>query len=161
MSDLVLAALIGVGGSVLVAVVSVITQLLITKNVINANYKSLLDQIDYKELSRTREKRLEKISETISELLAVSDAELINKIDYAKATNLILRAQLFLYVNVDIEYRLNQSLTILGHELRDFTFVKELPLDNRIPETHSLMEAQTAVIENTRRVLEQYSKETT
>lgn len=99
MPDLVLAALIGVGGSVLVAVVSVITQLFITKNVIKANYNNLLDQIDYNELSRTREKRLDKITETISELLAISVAELIHKVDYDRATNLILRAQLFLHVN--------------------------------------------------------------
>lgn len=99
MPDLVLAALIGVGGSVLVAVVSVITQLFITKNVIKANYNNLLDQIDYNELSRTREKRLDKITETIFELLAISDAELIHKVDYDRATNLILRAQLFLHVN--------------------------------------------------------------
>jgi hypothetical protein len=160
MSDLVLAALIGVSGSVLVAIVSVITQLFITKNVINANYNSLLDQIDYNELSRTREKRLDKISETVSELLSVSDAELIDKIDYAKATNLIIRAQLFLYVNIAIEYDLNQSLTTLGHGLREFIDMKELPLNNRLPETKNLMIAHSAVIEKTRIVLEQYSKET-
>lgn len=159
MSDSVMAALVGVGGSVIVAIVSVITQLYSTKYVIKSNYNSLLDQIDYNELSRTREKRLDKISETISELLTFSDAELISKVDYDKSVNLILRTQLFLFVGNNLEYSLNTALSSLGHRLRAFITVKDMPIEKRLTETKELMIAQSDVIEKTREVLSQYSKE--
>ena len=124
MSEVIYAAIIGVGGSVLVAIVSVITQLFITKNIIKANNKNLIDQIEFSEKSNLREKRLDKISKTVSELLTVTDAEIYEKLNYSKATNLITRIQLYLNVRNKAEFKLNQSLSNLGWIKRLYTSKK-------------------------------------
>jgi hypothetical protein len=81
MSETVTAAIISVSGVVLVSIVSVITQLFITKSVIRSERDNLLTQHLGEEDSRTREKRQDRIIDAVSEILAKSDPQVAPGVD--------------------------------------------------------------------------------
>jgi hypothetical protein len=147
-TDPVLAALVGVGGAVLVAVVTVIAQVVTTRSVIRSEREKVRLRIEGEEAARSREKRTDRIIDAVSELLEVSDPDGARP-DYARAAALILRIQLLLDAT-DRHSGLREALNNLGLRLSDY--LDEEP-DNRLHETGRLLEAQGAVIERTREVL--------
>jgi hypothetical protein len=153
MSDTVTAAIVGVGGAVLVAVVSVVTQLFVTRNVIRAERERLAAQLYGEEASRAREKREQRLLDAISELLAASDPQSDDGVRYGRVANLIIHVQLLLDLNVPVEKSLNGALNDLGFRLQEYHPVRQRPIDDKIIETKALLRAHDAVIERTKIVL--------
>ncbi len=153
MSDTVTAAMISVSGAVLVAIVSVITQLFITKSVIRADREKLLTQLRGEEISRTREKRQDRIIDAVSEILTKSDPQIGPGVDYGRTVSLIHRVQLLLNLTRPNEAALNAALNDLGLQLQEYVFVQKKPIDEKMPETQALLRAQAAVSERTRVII--------
>ena len=153
MSETVLAALVGVGGAVLVAIVSVITQLCITKAVIKAERERISDQIRGEEISRLREKRIDSIRIAVSELLATSDPQSNRGVDYGRTCNLISQVQLLLDLRVQSEAALNGALKRIGLCLQEYVTVQHLPIDSKTAETRELLQVHSAVLETAKTVI--------
>ena len=153
MSETVAAAIISVSGAVLVAIVSIITQLFITKAVIRAERDKLLTQLHGEESSRAREKRRDRIIDAISELLAKSDPQISPGVDYGRVVSLIHRVQLLLNLDRPNEAALNTALNQIGIQLQEYVFVQHKPIDDKLAETKSLLNAQSAVSDITRTII--------
>ncbi len=153
MSDTVLAAIVGVGGAVTVAVVSVVTQLFVTRSVIRAERERLAAQLHGEEASRAREKREERLLNAISELLAASDPQSDEGVRYGRVANLIIHVQLLLDLRVPAEKNLNDALNDLGLRLQEYHPVRQRPIDDKMVETKHLLRAHDAVIERAKIVL--------
>jgi hypothetical protein len=147
-TDPVLAALVGVGGAVLVAVVTVIAQVVTTKSVIRSEREKVRLRIAGEEAARLREKRTDRIIDAVSELLEVSDPD-GRAPNHAKAAALIMRVQLLLDATSQ-HSGLREALNNLGLRLSDY--LEEEP-ENRLHEKGRLLKAQSAVIERTQEVL--------
>ena len=154
MSEVIIAAIIAVGGTVLVAIVSVITQLFITKSVINSEK----EKINLAEKARDREKRKDRIIDAISELLSTSDPQSSEGVNYGKTTNLIISVQLLLDISKQDELALNDSLNVLGRSLHEYYPVRSKYIDDKISETKALLRAHDEVIQRTRIFLINYNK---
>jgi hypothetical protein len=153
MPDTVAAAIISVSGAVLVAIVSVITQLFVTKSVIHAEREKLLTQLQGEESSRTKEKRRDRIIDAISELLAKSDPQIAPGVDYGRVVSLIHRVQLLLNLSRSNEFALNAALNQLVLQVQEYVFVQNKPIDDKVLETKSLLNAQAAVSDITRTIV--------
>lgn len=123
MSDTVVAALIGVGGAVLVAISGVITQFLITKKVIEAERNRVIAQSHTEDLLRHQAKRHDQILDSLSELLMVSDP-MTAALNARRASNLIIRLQLLLDLKIPVERELNGELNQLGLILNDYVSLR-------------------------------------
>jgi hypothetical protein len=110
MTDTVTAALITVGGMLGVAALSAVTQIKVTKRIINSEYRKIAAQIREESLTRVREKRIEKLHELISALLTMLDPDANKSIDLGKMTTLINKAQLLLDLGVEAEKNLNGAI---------------------------------------------------
>ena len=153
MSDTVVAAIIGVGGSVIVAVTGLITQLYITRTVIRAEREKLSEQLRVEESSRTNEKRKDRLLDAISELLTASDPQTAKGVNYGRVANLIIHIQLLLDLNIPTDRQLNAALNYLGLRLQEYVPVREQPIDDKSIEITQLLEAHNNVIERAKAVL--------
>lgn len=70
MTDTVTVAVITVGGMIVVAVASVVTQLLTTRFVVKAEQRKTIQQIQMERWSRVLEKRQDLLTDVLAELLA-------------------------------------------------------------------------------------------
>jgi len=154
MSDTVLSAIIGVGGAVLVAMTSVVSQVFITRTIIRAERDRLAEEIHGEEASRAREKREERILDALSELLVASDPQSDAGVSYGKAANLIVRLQLLLDLNTQAERSLNGALNGLGLRLQEYFPVRSRSIDNKVMETKQLLQAHAEVLERAKTVLQ-------
>src|SRR5205814_10141653 len=100
MSDTVTAALITVGGMLSATTAAAVVQLLVTRFVIQSETKKILTQITTEADVRRTDKKCDRLLDTVSELVAVSDPELSLRIDYTRAVTLIHRAQLLLDLSI-------------------------------------------------------------
>ncbi|MDE3058490.1 MAG: hypothetical protein KGJ59_11095 [Bacteroidota bacterium] len=148
MSDTVFAALIGVGGTVIVAVASVLTQLRVTKAVIKAERERIFQQIQNEEISRLREKRVDSIREAISEMLSTSDPQSNRGVDYGRTVNLISRVQLLLNYQEPTSAKLNNAINQLGFCMQEYVAVERLPIDNKRNEMTNLLRWHAEVLES-------------
>lgn len=153
MSDPVVAALIGVGGAVVVAVATVITQLFVTRALIRSEREKIGLQLRGEEVARLREKRTDRIIDAVSERLAVSDPEVGPRVNYGRAVALIHRVQLLLDSRELRQAALRDALNKLGLRIRDYLEVEQRPIDDKDNETRLLLMAQGAVLERTRDTL--------
>ncbi|HZS48404.1 MAG TPA: hypothetical protein VFC63_25260 [Blastocatellia bacterium] len=153
MSDAVFAAIIGVGGSVLVAATGLITQLYITRTVIRAEREKLREQLRAEELSRTREKRKDRLLDAVSELLTASDPQTATGVNYGLVANLIIHVQLLLDLNIPTDRQLNAALNNLGLRLQEYVPVQGQSIDDKSIETTNLLEAHNNVIQSAKAVL--------
>lgn len=153
MTDTVFAALIGVGGAVLVALVSIITQLRITKVVITAERDRIYQRIQEEELSRLREKRTDSIRIAISEMLATADPQSKRGVDYTRTVNLVSQVQLLLNYRQPSEGALNDSLNKLCIALQEYVAVETLPIDQKMAEMTNVLRWHSAVLERTKAVI--------
>ncbi|MCL4538091.1 MAG: hypothetical protein M1378_00560 [Bacteroidetes bacterium] len=142
MSDTVLAALIGVGGAVIVAVASVIFQFFTTKKVISAQH-----------VLQLKEKRLDSIRLSVSELLVTSDPQSNHGVDYGKSVNLISQVQLLLDYSNERECSLNSSLNLLGHSMQEYVPVQLLDEDRKATQLKQLLQAHANVLESAKAVI--------
>jgi hypothetical protein len=147
MTETALTALIGVGGTILVTIISLVIQHLNTKTIISLQEKS-----------KIREKRIDRIISAISDLLVTSDPQSANGVDYGKTINSIIIVQLLLDVDNKFEKELNVSLNDLGYKLQEYYFVQTRPIEDKINETKNLLTAHSQVIEKTRALLKHYNK---
>ncbi|MGD1046649.1 MAG: hypothetical protein ABR936_15180 [Bacteroidota bacterium] len=153
MSEIIFVAIIGVAGSVLVAIVTVITQLFVTRAVIKSEHLKISQQLHGEELSRLREKRRDRILDGISELLTTSDPQSTNGVDYGRTTNLVLQVQLLLDLTNTDEKELNSSLNRLAAKLQEYVVLRKHPVNDELPQTINLLQAQDLVIQQTRKIL--------
>src|SRR4030095_7477085 len=68
---------------------------------------------------RRTDKKCDRLLDTVSELVAVSDPELSLRIDYTRANNLIFRAQLLLDLSIAPDKTLNGLLNQLGLAIQE------------------------------------------
>jgi hypothetical protein len=153
MSEIIWAAVIGVGGSVTVAIVTVITQFFITKRVINSEKEKIV----ISEETHSREKRKERIIDALSELLITSDPQSSKGVDYGRTTNLIIIVQLLLDISNADELALNDSLNFLGMRLHDYYPLRLEHIDNKSSETKALLKAHDNVIQKARTFFKNYN----
>jgi hypothetical protein len=144
LSDAVIAAAVGVGGAVLVAIVSTVTQMLNTRHVLREEHRL-----------RGHEWRQTRLVAAISDLLAAADPQISPGGDYGRVVQLIHRVQLLLDPNNVTEARLNGALNRLGTDLQAYVGVRHEVLENKTVETTDLLAAQAAVLETARAVLAQ------
>jgi len=120
MSDIVIAAIISVGGVALGAAISQLMTFLTTRRLISSEYRRMIAQIEREARERCRERRTERLIETLSRLLAASDPELHRRPPYEEAVALIHRSQLLLNLESDAERALNGKLNELGLALAGY-----------------------------------------
>jgi len=120
MSDIVIAAIISVGGVALGAAISQLMTFLTTRRLISSEYRRMIAQIEREARERCRERRTERLIETLSRLLAASDPELHRRPPYEEAVALIHRSQLLLNLGSDAERALNGKLNELGLALAGY-----------------------------------------
>jgi hypothetical protein len=156
MSEVILATIIGVGGSVLVALATIITQLFITKSVIKSEHLRLFQQLRGEEVSRLRTNRYDRIINGISELLVTSDPQSTNGVDYGRTTNLVLQVQLLLDLTLPDENALNTALNRLAAMLQEYVPVRKRHIDDKLSATKNLLQAQDLVIQQTRKILKRH-----
>jgi len=153
MSETIIAAIIGVLGTIFVVIVTVITQFLTTKALIKAERQKIKEQIRREEVSRFKEKRHDRILDAISELLIVSDPQSTSGVDYGRTVNLVLRIQLMLDTTNAEESTLNIALNDLASSLQEYFPVRTFPIDQKVIETKGLLQAQDLVIRSSKFVL--------
>ena len=156
MSDVVLASLIGVGGAVLVSVVSVLAQVYTTKHVIASERDKILRQLQGEDQLRMRERWVDRFLDAMSELLKTSDPQSNSGVDYGKTVNLILRIQLLLDAKTPTHIKLCGALNALGIQLQQYAVVETRHIDDKISETSNLLKAQDLVLECAKTVLVDY-----
>jgi len=151
MSDTVTAALITVGGMLSATTATAVVQLLVTRFVIQSETKKILTQITTEADVRRADKKCDRLLDTVSELVAVSDPELSLRIDYTRAVTLIHRARLLLDLSIAPEKTLNGLLNQLGLAIQERLTTEGEPrggaLDGKI------MQAQAQVIDRTKDVI--------
>ena len=157
MSDVVLAAIVGVGGAVIVAIAGAITQAAITRYVIRADREKLQVQLLGEATLRQREKRHDRLLDAIAELLQATDPQVAPGGDYDRAVPLIGRIQLQLDQSDPAEKALNGALNELGFKLQDYIGVRHLAIDHKSLETRALLGAQGAVTDLASKVLKQHA----
>ena len=155
MSEQVLSALVGVGGAVLVAITSTITQWRTTKLAIQADHQKIMDQIVGEMKAGSLERRHERLLEALSELLAASDPQVAPGGDYSTTVRLITRIQLMLNLQSPPEARLNGCLNRLGLVLQEYVAAQEYDIDQKSTETSALLAAHADVIDAARSVVAQ------
>jgi hypothetical protein len=153
MTDTVAAALITVVGTVTVAVVSVITQLKVTKAVIRSEHQKLSEQISGETRARTLERRQDLIRENISELLPMIDPEINARIGYDNVVRIIHSVQLLLDPHTPSELRLNGDLNELGVALQSYVQIQHIAFDNRLQHVQQILNIQSNISDHTRVVL--------
>jgi hypothetical protein len=161
MTDTVAAASIGVAGAVVVAVVTVIAQLGITRAVIRAEREKVDQQSAAEESSQRRTRREERLLDAIAELLTSSDPQTAPGIDYGRAVSLIHRIQLQLDLAAPDEAGLNDAINQLGLRLQDYHGVQGRKVDDKISEMRALLVAQARVADLARRVIAKTSVQAT
>src|SRR5512135_2883951 len=120
MSEPVLIAVITVGGMLGVAALTALSQFVVTRFVIRAEYRKVRDQVLNESAARQRERFLERLTEAVSELLAITDPQINQKIDYERVVRLIHGVQLLLNRELEHERQLNGALNELGLALQRF-----------------------------------------
>ena len=157
MSDVVVAAIVGVAGAVIVAITGALAQAAITKQVIRAE-RLKVDHQSIREASlRQREKRHDRLLDAVADLLASSDPQVTPGGDFNRAVPLIARIQLMLDLNDPTEKALNGALNELGHGLHEYISVRHQPIEHKSLETQSLLRAQSLVTDLTNKVLKQHA----
>ena len=145
MTEAVVAALIGIGGAVLVAIAGAITQVCTTKRVVEAERQRIDVQLRGEEAVRQRERREERLVAALSALLAASDPQIAPGGDYGQAVRLIHRMQLLLDLDDPLELKLNGSLNRLGERLQSYVVVRENEIDDKIPQTVELLKVHSEI----------------
>lgn len=153
MTDTVLAAVVGAAGAIVVVVATVAAQLGVTRAMIRAERERTREQIAGEEESRRRDRREDRLLDVVSELLAVSDPQAETGADHGKAVALIHRLQLLLDISVPAERSLNGVTNELGQALHAYHAVRTRDIDQKLPETRRLLQAQSAVSEHARVVI--------
>ena len=152
MSDTVLAALIGVGGATLVAIVSAIVQAATTRYVIRAEHKRTLDQIGQESQVRREERRPDRLVEALAEILTAADPDISP--DYSRVVQLIHRLQLLLDARAGTdEGRLAGTLSNLGFKVQAYIAAHSKNPENIDLERRDLLTAHAEVQAIARTVL--------
>lgn len=128
LSDTVIAAIISVGGMLGVAALAAVSQLAITRQVIQSEHRKIVQQIKGKFRSRHRERKIERLLDTLSDLVAHTDPEINPSINYPEVVRLIHRAQLLLDLDREPEARLNAAINDLGLQVGGY--VSAPPLEH-------------------------------
>lgn len=110
----VVAAVITVIGMLGVAFLTAAIQWIVTKRMIESEYKRLRLQLKADFESRQYEMWQERFIETISQLLKETDPETIRSFDSSKIVPLIHRSQLMLDLSKPIHSQVNSLITNLG-----------------------------------------------
>lgn len=148
MTDSVIAALITVGGTASVAVVSILTQSVTTKAVIRAERRKALDLVRAESESRAHEKRAELVREDVAELLGMVDPQINATVDYTLVVRRVLRLQLLLDRSLPAEARLNGALNHVGLAAQRYVLQGRQGSDSdRLHEQKLLLEAQGALLD--------------
>lgn len=145
MTDTVVAAWIAVGGTVLVAVVSVLAQLFTTRFVMKSERQKIAQQIEAEHRAQALRRRTDILLESMAGLLAETDPQVKAKFDYGRVVSLIHRAQLVLNQNDQEEAALNAAVNQLGLELQKYIPHHARPAQERISELKQLLGAHAKV----------------
>lgn len=149
MTDAIAAALIGVSGSVIVAVVALLSNRSSTTTMVEAQHALELARIAHEAAERIVEKRWDQIVDALAELNAVCDPQGAAPVDHSKAVPLIHR----LDVRVPQQLQLARAVGQLGLAVQEYMTVQHEPIDDRTFETRAVLEAQSQVVELGRIVL--------
>lgn len=139
MTDTVAAAWIAVGGTVLVAVVSVLAQLFTTRFVMKSERQKIAQQIEAEHRAQTLRRRTDILLESMADLLAETDPQVKAEFDYGRVVSLIHRAQLVLNQNDQEEAALNAAVNQLGLELQQYIPHHARPVQERNFEVKKLL----------------------
>lgn len=120
MTDPVLSALIGVGGAVVVAVTSMITQMRTTRTVIRAEHAKIRDQHTLEHGARRRERFEERVHDNVAELVAISEPDGVGLLKHDKAAIVIQRLQLLIDRDRPAQAELNGAINALGMAIDDY-----------------------------------------
>lgn len=145
MTDTVAAAWIAVGGTVLVAVASVLAQLFITRFVMKSERQKIAQQIEAEHRAQALRKRTDILLESMAELLAETDPQIKAKFEYGRVVSLIHRVQLVLNQNDKEEADLNVAVNQLGLELQKYIPHHAWPAKERISKLKQLLGAHAKV----------------
>lgn len=145
MTDTVVAAWITVGGTVLVAIVSVVTQLLVTRFVIKSERQKVIQQIEAEHRAQMLEKRKDVLLESMADLLSETDPQVKAKFDFSRVVSLIHKVQLVLNHQDQEEVALNNAVNQLGFELQKYIPHHSKPFDERITEVKKLLTVHALV----------------
>ena len=157
MSDPVMAAVIGLGGVVSVAIVTIITQLHISKSNARLEREKISLQLRGQEASKQREKRQDRLIDALSELLVAADPQSAIGVDYGKTINHIVRIQLLLDLNITSEKKLNGALNELGLRLPEYLSVQSNPIDGKLAQTKALLRSHSKVVDAAKDMLKDNS----
>jgi hypothetical protein len=147
------AAAITVAGMLGVAIVSAIIQVTTTRQVIGSELKKVALQLQRESHNRRFERKCDRLTEILSELIAATDPDASDAPNYGHAAVLINRAQILLDRQDPLESALNSSLTALGFASHDhFLFHNGEPENARAAAKQVLM-AQAQMVEAARAVL--------
>lgn len=145
MTDTVAAAWIAVGGTVLVAVVSIVAQALTTRFVMKSERERIAQQVEAEHQAQSLRKRSDILLESIAELLAETDPQVKARFDYGRVVSLIHRAQLVLRQNDQEEAALNDALNQLGLALQEYIPHHPKPAHERMTELRQILGAHDQV----------------
>ena len=156
MDPTVATALITVGGMLGVAVVAGVVQWKITKTVIDSERSRVREQVKSESSARRRERRLELLLEIVSELVAVTDPQANQFINYDEVVKLIHRAQLLLNREDLVERALNGAINDLGVSLQTYRSQSH-EVKQGVDVQMAVMKAQSRVIDRAQAVFVGYS----
>ena len=145
MSNTVVAAIITVCGTVFVAVVSVITQLLVTRFVVCSEQQRALKQIQLERRSSLQQARHERLTDALADLLAETDPQVNAKLSHSRVVVLIHRAQLALDRTQETEAALCDAINQLGMVLQSYIPYHDEPIETRMGPLKELLAAHAKV----------------
>lgn len=145
MTDTVAAAWIAVGGTVLVAVVSVLAQLFTTRFVMKSEREKIAQQVEAEHRAQALRKRADILLESMAELLAETDPQVKARFDSGRVVSLIHKVQLVLNQSDQEEAALNQAVNQLGLELQKYIPHHAKPAQERLSEIKQLLDAHAKV----------------
>jgi len=141
----VVAAWITVGGTVFVAVVSILAQFLTTRAVMNSERQKIAHQVNAEHQSQASRKRADILLEAISELLTETDPQVKGTFDYGRVVSLIHRAQLVLSHDDQEEAALNDAINRLGLALQNYIPYHQRPARERLDQLSAMLRVHADV----------------
>lgn|SRR5512146_2940082 len=141
----IVAAVIAFGGVFLGGLLTFVTQHVAQRS----EWQRLLAQLAGEESSRVRERRRERLLDSLAALLAASDPQ-SEELSYTEGLKHIHHAQLLLDPRLPSEAVLNGAVSRVGLALHSYIPASRAAIGDKVPETQRLLTAHSELVESVR-----------
>ena len=116
----IITAIISLGGMLIVAIMSIVTQIFITRHIVKSDFRKIQTQIQTEYDFKNRQEWINQFRKIIAELVTETDPELNDTFNKTRMISLINQAQLMLDTSKNDEKEIFGKITHLGMVVSDW-----------------------------------------